>query len=405
MSVAVLVSQYPAPSHTFIRREVMALRKRGLQVDTFSVRRPRDEELRDPIDRASCSETWYVLPCGIGALAGAHLRQLTRHPGRWFATLALALRHRLAGRRGLLWSIVHFTEAVRLADELERRSCRHIHCHFSNAAATVALLAARLGGIGWSLTLHGSADFDAPTRALLAAKIENALFTFCVSHHGLAQAMYLTKPEFWDRLSVARCGVEISDQRATISEAPQDSRLLVLCIGRLEPEKGHLGLIEAFASLIARGVDAKLRLVGEGPERARLERRISSLGLSSRCALPGLASEAEVRKELEGATVFALPSLLEGLPVVLMEAMAAGVPVVAPRIAGIPELVEHGRSGLLFTPARWDELSACVERLLLDASERARLALEARRAVALEFEIDVAVQPLERRFRAVLDGR
>jgi glycosyltransferase involved in cell wall biosynthesis len=197
---------------------------------------------------------------------------------------------------------------------------------------------------------------------------------------------------------VVRCGVDPA--RFTPAGRVGAGRLCVLTIGRLSPEKGQLGLIAAFAGVLKRGYDAELRIVGEGPMRSAIEREIAERGLGDRCVLLGQKTEAEVVAELGRSDVFAMSSFLEGLPVVLMEALAMRVPVVAPSVAGIPELVEHERTGLLFAPSHWAGLEAQLARLLSDAQLRARLGEEGRRRVEDEFDSSKAVAPLLEQLRA-----
>src|SRR2546430_5439197 len=186
--VGYLVSQYPAPSHTFIRREVEALRRRGLPVDTFSVRRPAPGVRFGRADQEELARTYYVLPARIWPLVLAHLWALQR-PGPYFATLREAFRHRVPGVRALLWAIFYFVESIGLARELDRRGIEHLHNHFANAAAIVGMLACRYLGIGWSVTLHGISEFDYPAGLLLGRKLARARFAACVSSFGMAQAM------------------------------------------------------------------------------------------------------------------------------------------------------------------------------------------------------------------------
>src|SRR5690606_2105539 len=158
MKLAYLVSQYPAPSHTFIRREVEALRGEGLHVETFSVRPPSEEE-HAAVDPAERARTHYLLGSPLG-IARAHARHLTPRPLRYARTLGDALRHRNPGARAALWSLFHFAEAIALADELERRDIDHLHNHFANSGAVVGFLASRHLELPWSLTLHGPSEFD-----------------------------------------------------------------------------------------------------------------------------------------------------------------------------------------------------------------------------------------------------
>ena len=283
MRIGYIASRYPAVSHTFIRREVAAMRERGFEIDTFSLRRA--EQVLSDEDTQERAATWAIVPQPLLRIAGEHAAAFATRPGAYLETLRTAVHHRMPGARSALWSLFHFAEAVLLGRELERRGVRHLHSHFSNAGGDVGMLAARYLGIGWSLTLHGSADFDAPTRSLLGEKIAASRFTVCVSHFGRALAMRLSDPRDWDKLSIVRCGV---DPRALAlrPSAPNNARARVLSVGRLSPEKGFLGLVDAFAAVCAQGIDAELRILGDGPERARIEARIAQHGLTDRSSCP-----------------------------------------------------------------------------------------------------------------------
>ncbi len=169
-------------------------------------------------------------------------------------------------------------------------------------------------------------------------------------------------------------------------------------MGRLSPEKGQVGLIRAFADIRGRGFDAELVIIGDGPERARLEAEIETLGLAGDCRLAGAMSSADVLQAMAEADVFAMTSFIEGLPVVLMESMAIGCPVIAPRITGIPELVEDGVTGLLYAPANWRELADRLVRVLDDEPFAHSLAVRGRQRVEGEFRVSQAVQPLLAKF-------
>lgn len=398
--LAYLVSQYPATSHTFIRREVQALREAGVSVDTFSIRPPSEAERQAGVDRREYEKTHYVLPPKIGRILKAHASALRKRPGAYLRTLRDATRHRVPGAKAAAWSLFHFAEAIALADELDARGVDHLHNHFANSGANVGFLATRFLGIDWSLTLHGISEFDYPAGPLLAEKITSAAFVACVTHFGRAQAMRMVDPKHWEKLFVARCGLDLGalEQGATSTPVPPKKRALrLVTVGRLSPEKGLAGLLEAFAAVDA---DAELRIIGDGPERDALEAKAVSLGLADRVVFVGRLPSSGVIAELLYADAFAMASFMEGLPVVLMEALAMEVPVIAPRVAGIPELVEDDASGLLFAPGHWKELTERLERLLGDADLRRRLATEGKRRVEAEFDIHRAVRPLLERFGA-----
>jgi glycosyltransferase involved in cell wall biosynthesis len=398
MHIAYLTSQYPAPSHTFIRREIQALRERGLRIDTFSTRRPDEVDSLSAVDRAEYANTSYLLPAEPLSLCWAHLWALLRHPLRYLRALGQTLRHRVPGLRGLLWSLFYFAEATYLARQLRMRGIQHVHNHFANGAANVGMLAARFLNLPWSLTLHGISEFDYPAGIMLAEKLKVAEFVACVSHFGRSQAMRLVAPRYWGKLLVVRCGIELHalPQRR---EHP-GARLRIVCVARMSPEKGLAGLMEAFSRVLLEGIDAELHLIGDGPELLELREQAHRLGLGDRCLMPGRVSEPQALAHIADADVFAMASFMEGLPVVLMEALALRVAVVAPRVAGIPELVEHSVSGLLFNPGDWDDLSQQLLALLNDESLRRRLARNGQERVERDFDVASTVDVLFAQYAA-----
>ena len=391
--IAYVVSQYPASSHTFIRREVESLRRHGVDVRTYSIRRPGAAELVAPEDRASAETTRFVLPLGAGALLGAHLRAL-RRPGAYLALLRLALRHRAPGLRAALWALFHFAEAVVLARMFAEDRVSHVHNHFANAGATVGMMAARFAGLPWSLTLHGISETDYPAGLTLGAKLEQAEFAACVSWFGRAQAMRVTAPAHWHKFAVVRCGLDLASPALAAPVARMaGARRRLVCVARLSAEKGHLGLLEAIAPL-----DVELTLVGDGPLRGEIDAAVVRLGLGARVHFAGRLDEAATLAEIARHDMLVLPSFMEGLPIVLMEAMALGLPVIGSRVAGVPELIEDGAEGLLFRPGDWDDLRRQIARLRDDGALSDRLAAAGRAKVEREFDIATAVAPLVSRF-------
>lgn len=231
--------------------------------------------------------------------------------------------------------------------------------------------------------MHGISETDYPAGLMLGRKIEAARFVACVSYFGRAQGMRLVAPGHWTKMHVVRCGLPFD--RLPPRKPDGKGRTLV-CVGRLSPEKGQAGLLEAFAELRGRHRDLELRLVGSGPDRQALEALAADLGVSDRITFLGRLTETDTLAEIARSDILVLPSFMEGLPIVLMEAMALGVPVVASRVAGIPELVADGTGGLLFTPSRWDELALCIERLLTDDALRDSIVEQGKRKVADEFD-------------------
>ena len=399
MKLAYLTSQYPAPSHTFIRREIEALRELGCSIDTYAIRPLTAEEIPDPADKAEAERTVYVLRQSPVTFVAAHVGMFVTRPIAYLKTLGLALKHRVPGVPGFLLGIAHFAESVVLAHELNKRRTDHVHNHFANSAATVGLLATRLLGIGWSFTMHGISETDYPAGLMLGRKIQAADMVACVSWFGRAQGMRLVEPVHWDKMHVVRCGLPFD---RVPMRGPRDSNdQSIICVGRWSPEKGQAGLLRVIAELRTRYPNLRLRLVGYGPEKAAMEALASDLGIANSVDFVGRLSEEATLAEIARSDILALPSFMEGLPIVLMEAMAIGVPVVASRVAGTPELVEDGASGLLFTPSNWDELGDQIERLLTDRDLYERVAELGKTKVAAEFDARKSAAEMLRLFETV----
>jgi glycosyltransferase involved in cell wall biosynthesis len=384
MRIAYLTSQYPATSHTFIRREVTALRAAGLDIETFSVRPPAASELKSERDRDEASRTYTLLRQPLRAFLLAHLGELARRPSRYLRTLVLALRHRAPGVKAALLAIAHFGEAILLAAELRKQRIDHLHNHFANSAATVGLLASKQAGLRWSFTIHGISEFDYPAGLSLASKIEQAAFVACVSYFGRAQAFRLLDSHQWSKLSVVRCGLELDE--LPLAQGDENQQLRLIAVGRLSAEKGIAGLLEAL-SLMHPEQRPALVIVGDGPMRDELDMMVERLGLRKLVTFLGRLPEPDTLAEIARNDVLVLPSFMEGLPIVLMEAMALGKPVVATRVAGIPELVTDGENGLLFTPSHWSELANKLSILVSDQGLRQRLGRSGPQRIAREFDV------------------
>ncbi|MCE8419826.1 glycosyltransferase [Rhodovulum sulfidophilum] len=399
--IAYLTGEYPAVSHTFILREIEALRGHGLEVITASIRRTGPEHHRGPSEKAAAASTFYVLDAARrpGAVARALLMAL-RRPGALPGVLRLAWQTRRPGPRGALYQLFYLAEALILAAHLRRAGATHLHNHFAQASATVAMLAAELAGLPFSFTLHGPADFLDPVGWRLDEKIRRARFVACISHFCRSQAMIHARPADWPKLAIVHCGVEPGRYRRDPAPAtgPATAREL-LFVGRLAAVKGVPLLLEAMARLGPEHPGARLTLIGDGPERARIEAEAARLGLGTRVVFAGYRSQEEVAGALARSDLFVLPSFAEGVPVVLMEAMAAGLPVVATRIAGIPELVEDGVSGLVVDPGSATALTAAIGAVLADPETAARMGAAGRERVCAGFDARAEALRLATLFR------
>jgi glycosyltransferase involved in cell wall biosynthesis len=400
MRIAYLCSRYPAVSLTFIQREVQALRARGLEIETFAVRRAKPDEVLSLADREEFARTYAILPPRLGDLVKAHATALLRRRRDYLAALRWSLGLSPGGIRALLWRLFYFAEAVMLWRECERRGVRHMHAHLANVGSDLAMIAARLGGRGWSwsFTMHGSTEFYDVQAHRLPEKARDARFVVCVSDYTRSQLLMWIPTMEWGKLQVIHCGVDVQVFQRKPDPTPR-RRFRVLSVTRLVRGKGMPFLLDAIAALVNRGVDVELMVVGEGTERDDFVEQSRRLGIADRVELAGAIGQDEIRGHYAQADAFCLPSFAEGVPVVLMEAMAFELPVVATRITGVPELIEDGVSGLVVTPARADELADALERLATSPKLRQTMGAAARERVVGEFNIQRSADQLVRLYR------
>jgi len=361
MTIAYLVNQYPKVSHSFIRREILALEAGGTPVARFSVR-SCSGELVDPADQAELHKTQVLLARGVSGLLTGLIQTALAHPRQFLKALAFTLSVSRRGQRGLAHHLAYLAEACILRREFALQGITHVHAHFGTNSTTVAMLCHALGGPTYSFTVHGPEEFDRPEALLLPEKIRRAAAVVAISAFGKSQLMRWCEAADWRKIQVVHCGVDEEFLTQAATPVPETQQLV--CVGRLSEQKGHLLLLEAIAPLAAAGIPFKLVLVGDGELRPQVEAAIAQYGLQSCVEMTGWASSAEVRQHIVNSRALVLPSFAEGLPVVLMEALALARPVVSTYVAGIPELVEPGRSGWLVPPGSVEELTAALREVL-----------------------------------------
>ncbi|WP_374428446.1 glycosyltransferase family 4 protein [Tabrizicola sp.] len=383
--VAYLTGDYPKVSHTFILREVQAVRAAGVPVITCSIRRPPESEFKGQEERQARAETFYVLAAAKNPLRllAAHGRAILRSPGTWATTLALAIRMRSPGLKALLWQVFYFLEAGVLADHLRQKGVRHLHNHFGNSSCSVAVLAARLADIPFSFTEHGPAIFFEVDRWSLPEKIARAKFVVAITHFCRSQLMLFSKPADWPKIAIVHCGVTPDAYR----REPGGNGKRVAFVGRLDPVKGALLLIEAMAEVLKVHPDATLTLAGDGPSRAPAEARAAELGIAGSVHFAGFMTQGQVADLLANSDMLVLPSFAEGLPVVYMEALASRIPVVASRVAGVQELVEDGVTGYAVPPGDVDTLVDRIIRLMDNPNAARDMGLAGRSSIEQSFDI------------------
>lgn len=357
MKIAYLVNQYPKISHSFIRREILALERNGYDVQRLAMRGWAGE-LRDEDDMRERAITRYVLQDGALALAIDVLRMAVKRPGPLLKALALACRIGVRSDRPLPLHLIYVAEACRIVPWMEAHGARHLHAHFGTNSTEVAMLAAMLGGPAYSFTVHGPEEFDKPEFLWLTEKIRRSAFVVAVSSFGRSQLFRWAAYADWAKVQVVHCGIDPGFYAVAPRQIPAAPRLV--CVGRLCEQKGQMLLVRAVQKVVASGIPIHVVLAGDGEMRGEVEKLIEECALKEHISITGWINGEQVREEMLNARAMVLPSFAEGLPVVVMEAMALRRPVLTTYIAGIPELVQDGENGWLFPAGDVDAIASAM---------------------------------------------
>jgi colanic acid/amylovoran biosynthesis glycosyltransferase len=357
-TVAYLSNQFPSAVEPYVFEEIEELRRRGVQVIPSSARRP-DSALPERTLQSFAAGILYLQPLNLGLLLRAGwlcLRRCTSLADLLLRVLVQGAEPPSRRVRALLHTLL----GACYARQLEGRGVQHIHVHHGYFASWIAMVAARLLDINYSLTLHGS---DLLLHgAYLDTKLKNC--TFCVTVSEFNRRFVLQHYPGVDpaKIMVRRMGVSLPCAEASARHSgPQ---LTILAVGRLHPVKDHAFLLHACHELKGRGVSFLCLIAGEGPERPWLAHLIRNLGLEEQVKLVGHLSREQLDICYDACDLVVLTSRSEGIPLALMEAMAHGKIVLAPAITGIPELVKDGETGFLYRSGSLPDFVAKVETIL-----------------------------------------
>src|SRR6266404_2331578 len=378
--LAYCINCFPNYIEAMIYREVLALRSRGYDVVTFSIRKPLEAEVPEEA-RALAASTRYILPIRPSRLGAVHFRALLANPARYLATLVAVVGGTHERLRDRWRSFCHFAEAVVIAPEVQRLGIEHIHAHWAVGAATCAMVLSRLLDVPFTFTAHA---YDIwLDRLLLPEKLRAAdTIVTCTDYNRrhLIEA-YGTPAE---KLRVVYHGLDL--ERFQRRGRPANATPVILSVGRLVEQKGYEDLLYVCADLVRRGQAVTCAIIGDGPLRGRLERLVDELDLRGVVRLPGRLVGDGVLDWYTRADVFAL---------FCIEAMAMELPVVSTRYSGVPELVVDGTTGLLAECGDRRALADALARVLARPELRATMGNAGRQRVIRDFATAACLTKLE----------
>jgi len=398
MNIAYLTNEFPAAVEPYVWEEIAELRRGGISVTSCSVRRPRNapHQLSEII-----SQTVYLFPLDFRVILSA-ARLYVQHFRHLNKLLYAVMTHPRESLSRRIRTITHTFLGICYAALLKGRSVEHIHVHHGYFAAWVAMTAARLLNITYSMTLHGS-DLLLH-RAFLDVKLENCKFCLTVSEFNRRQILANYPNISLQKIRVQRLGVDAITNRAVFDKPKTDLQLMMLSVGRLHEVKDHAFLICACGELKSRGANFACLIAGEGPERPNLEKLVRDLGLQQNVTLLGHVPRTKLEAYYSTCDLVVLTSKSEGIPLTLMEAMAHGRTVLAPAITGIPELVVDGITGFLYQPGSIEDFVTKVETIRSSRPALRTIHYRARRHVLENFNRATNLAEFSRIFPALVAG-
>src|SRR5438552_4872235 len=394
MRLGYLYSRYPVISQTFCDAEMLALERLGFALVIGSIYAPLTSLRHEHISRLR-SSVHYAPPQQILKIweKNAKTGQTT---SKWPSELVARHERKYgpgvkAGQRA--------RNAFYFADFFAGSDVDHVHVHFANRAAHTALFLKEISGIPFSITAHGQ-DFMKDLGS------DDLLREICAAAEFVAAETDYSRDFLRQRCANSAAKIHrvyngIDLERFPASRSCDGNRIpQIVSVGRLVAFKGFDDLIDACAELMRRRIDFVCDIIGDGPLRERLQAKIEQLDLSSRVNLLGSLSQGAVLEKLQAADIFALASTTDTqgatdvFPTVILEAMASARPVVSTRLAGIPELVVDGQTGMLAPPGDSTALAHALEQLLRNPELRLRFGHAGRERVEQYFRIEQTVAPL-----------
>lgn len=387
--LGIIISMFPELHETFILRELVALERRGVEFDIYSLQYPRDPITMEDAIRLSTERTTYS-PLFTLATMGALVRAMLRHPMRLGSAIYQVARHGYDRPMDIVKNLAVLPLALHFGELGRKRGVNHWHGHWANIPTTACWFLQQVDGDPWSAAIHGE-DIFSPNR-FLRHKLDAA--EFCVVCSGyfcnhLKTQLGLAAPE---KVHLNYHGLDPRVMEHApgkrFRERAAEEPLSLISIGRLVPTKGHDVVIRACGVLIASGRKLRLTLIGSGPIQEELMTLAEQEGIREYVDFQGAVAFADVLDALDTADVFCLaPRMIpgqppDGIPNVIAEAMALRLPVVTTRVSAIPELVVDGETGRLVAVDDVQGFADAIESLAADPDVARRISDQAAVRVA-----------------------
>lgn len=380
MKVIYILDVFPKISETFILNEILEIQRKGITIEVFAFSRANEDKIHPSVKEINY--LYYLPRKNFCKLVYAHLYWFFKKPHTYAKALLFALRPSNEISKLFLKNLY---DVILISG----RDADHIHAHFGRVSSNLALLTHLLTGVDFTFTTHRYDIFESPSRNY---KIKS---TLAKRHIAISEynKKYIVERFGVDeeKISVIHSGIDFEQ---TFPPVKHNGEAIIISVARLDKQKGLDNLIKACYKLKKQGIIFKCLILGEGPERRKLEKLIEELNLVDEVKLLGNKTQSEVFESLATAAIKVLSSRSEGIPVSLMEAMALRVPVIGPNVNGVSELIENGKCGFLVLPNDIDSLVEKIKVLLSNDELRKGFAEAAYNKVLKDFNLEIETDKL-----------
>lgn len=406
ITIAYISFKLPGLTHTFIHREIQALRDLGYRIIIITMYSETDTNLSQST-LLNFKPDFIVYPIGIFQLLNSQFFWLIKSPSKYFINILFAIRTETNNVYKKLKFIYHILVSAKIAMDLKRKepSINIIHAHFISSPSSLALFTSKLLNIPFSVTAHARDIYIENDE--MERKIKEATFVNVISIYNKIQILKKFGLKYKSKLKVARYGINLKNYQT--NKKKNHNSPVLLSVSRLVSIKGFKYLILACKILQNKGYNFKCTIYGDGQLRTTLQEQINKLKLDKYVQLKGAISNEKTLQLMEEADIFILPCIIDdkgdrdGIPNVLIEAMALEIPVISTNIIGIPELIENGESGLLVKQKNASDLASAIAKLIDKPDLRNKLGKKAKEKVYKDFDIYKNCQLLSKYFKEAIN--
>jgi glycosyltransferase involved in cell wall biosynthesis len=412
--IGYLLRSYPRLSQTFILNEILALEKIGVSIQIFALTNPREKVVQMQVDQIHAPVHYLdesMQPRRLWNILNENIKVARRYFKGYFrslfyiaATKSIDQGYTASNRWTCFLQAISLIYLLCLQEQRNGKTIDHLHAHFAHDPTLIAYLVYCITGLPFSFTAHARDLYQVPTEALLdRIQQASAVITCCG-----ANLEYLNQiaPAQQSKFSLIYHGVNLKDFQLALTPGENSTAKdpVILSVGRLVEKKGFQDLLEALFIVKRKGENFRCTIYGDGPLCQQLEKWIEEHGMTAEIILKGDRAQQELISVYQNATLFVLTPVQtedgdrDGIPNVLLEAMAVGLPVITTAVAGIPELVEHDQTGLLYQQHEIEGISSGIIELLNNAQKRHQLGSAGSKKVTEQFDITQAAHRLKALF-------